>query len=539
MKILRRPDTIPLTTRLDALATAIDFAQGTLPPDVLSEAETVVDRSRQRHELSLAHTVVALAGATGSGKSSLFNALSGMDISRVGVRRPTTSEPVACVWGTVGVAPLLDWLGVPRRHQIARESVLDSGEQDEFDGLVLIDLPDYDSTHREHRGVVEHFVEMVDLFVWVLDPQKYADAALHDEYLKPLAEHRAVTLVVLNQVDRLSADELQQCLSDLRRLLVEDGLDRVPVLPVSARTGQGLGDLGDLLRGAVSRRKAVDERIAADARAAANALHEASGNGEPGSVGSATRRDLIDALVGAAGVDAVADAVEHAYAERSQEQAGWPVYRWIRRRRPDPAGRLGLDHSPPSELVSSSVPAPTPVQRAPAESAVRTLGDAAAGSAAGPWRNRIRDAAAASSDELPDALDQAVVSTDLQLDASPVWWRLTNAVQWLAFGAAAVGLLWLLVSTGASFFERDFGAFEVRGLPVSVVLLVGGVVVGLIIAAIARWAGRHGAHRRADQVRKSLRAAITSTADEVVMAPVEAELDRYRGFVRALTAARS
>src|SRR5690625_1159100 len=203
MKVLRRSDTIPLTSRLDALSNAIDLAEGTLPADVLTEASDVVDRSRERHELSMAHTVVALAGATGSGKSSLFNALSGMDISRVGVRRPTTSEPVACVWGTVGVAPLLDWLGVPRRHQIARESVLDSGEQDELDGLVLIYLPDYDSTHREHRDVVEHFVEMVDLFVWVLDPQKYADAALHDQYLKPLAEHRAVTLVVLNQVDRL------------------------------------------------------------------------------------------------------------------------------------------------------------------------------------------------------------------------------------------------------------------------------------------------------------------------------------------------
>ena len=42
------------------------------------------------------------------------------------------------------------------------------------------------------------------MLVWVLDPQKYADAAVHDRYLRPLAGHGEVMLVVLNQVDRLA-----------------------------------------------------------------------------------------------------------------------------------------------------------------------------------------------------------------------------------------------------------------------------------------------------------------------------------------------
>ena len=37
--------------------------------------------------------VVALAGATGSGKSSLFNALVGEEVAQAGTRRPTTSTP--------------------------------------------------------------------------------------------------------------------------------------------------------------------------------------------------------------------------------------------------------------------------------------------------------------------------------------------------------------------------------------------------------------------------------------------------------------
>ena len=56
-------------------------------------------RAGERLGHGVEHTVVALAGATGSGKSSLFNALAGADLSTVGVRRPTTSVTSACAWG--------------------------------------------------------------------------------------------------------------------------------------------------------------------------------------------------------------------------------------------------------------------------------------------------------------------------------------------------------------------------------------------------------------------------------------------------------
>lgn len=46
-------------------------------------------------------------------------------------------------------------------------------------------------------------VGLVDVHVWELDPQKYADAAVHSDFLTPLALHEAVALVVLNQIDRL------------------------------------------------------------------------------------------------------------------------------------------------------------------------------------------------------------------------------------------------------------------------------------------------------------------------------------------------
>lgn len=538
MKLLRRPERAGLPGRLDALAQAAQLANGRLSDKLLEPVHIVLDRAGQRRRLSVDHTVVALAGATGSGKSSLFNVVSGMQFSRVGVRRPTTAEPIACVWGTQGVGPLLDWLSVPRHHRIARESVLDSGAEDELDGLVLLDLPDHDSTERAHRASVDRLVEMVDLFVWVLDPQKYADAVLHERYLRPLATHRGVMVVVLNQIDRLAPADVEACVDDLQRLLADDGLGKVPVVPVSARTGQGVEEFRELLRRAVAKRRAAGERISADVRAAAARLSEASGKGLPGEITGHDRAHLVDALSDAAGVGIVATAVGRSYLARARAATGWPPTRWVGRLRADPIRRLGLGRTGVEpELIRTSLPEPTPVQRARADSAVRALGDSAAGAAPGPWRESIRDAASASAAQLPDVLDQAVVSTDLEVARRPTWWGVAGAIQWIALVIAAVGALWLIALAASSFLQFDVPTPDVGALPVPTMLLIGGVVIGLVVALVSLIAARSGGRRRAAAVRRQLRDVVDRVASDVVIEPVDAELERYRSFRAALESA--
>jgi GTP-binding protein EngB required for normal cell division len=230
---------------------------------LLDDAETVLKRAGERLRLSSSHTVIALAGGTGSGKSTLFNALSGATFSPPGVTRPMTRHVHACVWGMQGAPPLLDWLGVQRRHRYARASVLDSGESD-LDGLILLDLPDHDSVVTASMAAVDRLSKLADMVIWVLDPQKYADAAVHNRYLIPLAGHAAVFTVVLNQIDTLPPEQARDCEDDLRRLLDAEGLPDTPVLPVSARTGEGLGELHALLIETVRTNRTVTDRIAAD-----------------------------------------------------------------------------------------------------------------------------------------------------------------------------------------------------------------------------------------------------------------------------------
>jgi GTP-binding protein EngB required for normal cell division len=250
-------------------------------PELLAEAETLLRRSGERMRMSASHTVVALAGGTGSGKSSLFNALAGASFSPAGVMRPTTKHSHACVWGMEGAAPLLDWLSVQRRHRYARASALDEGEAS-LTGLLLLDLPDHDSVVTGSAAMVDRLVKLVDMLVWVLDPLKYADAAVHRRYLVPLAGHAAVILVVLNQVDTLSPDQAADCEADLRRLLDAEGLTETSVLVTSALTGAGLDELRLSLASTVAARRASIDRITADIDALLERFAVYSGDPLPG-----------------------------------------------------------------------------------------------------------------------------------------------------------------------------------------------------------------------------------------------------------------
>jgi hypothetical protein len=155
-----------IAQRLEGLRSAVEHGRGRLDAGLVDEADALVRRAGDRLQLSGDHTVVALAGATGSGKSSMFNAITGLDLAAVGVRRPTTSWTLACAWGTEGGGEMLDWLGVPKRHQVSRDSLLDGPREDrDLDGLVLLDLPDHDSTEVAHHVEVDRLVELADMLV--------------------------------------------------------------------------------------------------------------------------------------------------------------------------------------------------------------------------------------------------------------------------------------------------------------------------------------------------------------------------------------
>ena len=522
-----------LVDHLRALGEAVELCEDRVDSGALAEARRVVDQADRRLAISGSATVVALAGATGSGKSSIFNALSGTELATVGVRRPTTAHALACSWGEESAEELLDWLQIPRRHALTADPALDAA----LDGLVLLDLPDHDSTELDHRMEVDRLVRLVDEFIWVVDPQKYADAAIHDRYLKPLAQHADVMMIILNQVDKLTSSQREQCLSDLQRLLNSEGLGKVPVMAVSAATGEGIEALRETLARQVAEKQAAARRLAADVSVAAARLSTASGTTKVTPVARPSTDRLTTQVAIAAGVPVVTEAVGKAWRLRGGLATGWPVLAWIAKFKPDPLRRLHLDRLgvgrrhkeiDPAGVGRTSLPATSGVQKARVDTAVRTLADEAAQGLTRGWADAIKQAARSSEDALPDRVDRAIATTDLDLAQHRRWWQLVRVLQWLLVAAVVAGLGWLGVSFLLVYLQLPpLPEVTWWGLPAPTVLVVGGVLAGLLLAGLARIFVEVGARRRISQARQSLRAAIARVTGELVIDPVKAEQDRY------------
>jgi GTP-binding protein EngB required for normal cell division len=529
-------ETSTLQQRLEALAEARELAGDRLPEQELAPVLRVLDRASVRRSLSADHTVVGFFGATGGGKSSLFNAVTGGQIAVAAARRPTTAEPLAGIRTPEGSGPLLDWLEVNQRHVLP-----DDGAADSPPGLILLDLPDFDSVAAEHRRIVERLVGQVDVLVWVLDPQKYADAALHNGFLRPLASHEAVTMVVLNQIDRLAADEVEPVLASLREVLAADGLPKVQIHPVSAVTGAGVEGLRAAIGEVVRQRRAGTDRLLADVAAGADALAGAAADSDLPAPSKEARRRLANALSSAAGVERVAETVGRSYRRQSHRHTGWPLTRWLGRLRRDPLKRLNLDRKDIDPALSrSSLPTPGPAQRARSEAALREFADAAARGAPEAWRTSIRRAARSRADVLPDALDQALAHTDLGSGRKSWWWPLVGLLQWISLAAALAGALWLLGLAVLGYLQFQVPpAPRVEGFPVPTLLLVAGVLLGVLLALLSAAVARAVAGSRTATARRRLRAGVDDVAQTLVVGPVAEEVERCNRFSRAVAAARN
>ncbi|MEI2777647.1 MAG: GTPase [Tetrasphaera sp.] len=532
-----------LRAHADALDQALQSGGGDLDPTKAGEARAVLTKVTERGRHSASHTVVAFAGATGSGKSSLFNAVVGANIATIGARRPTTSTPTAAIWGAEPAGDLLDWLEVGARHHVAD----DAGSP--LEGLVLLDLPDFDSRESANRAEAERVLERVDVFVWVTDPQKYADARLHDDYVAAMRHYDAVTLVVLNQADRLTESQLAQCLADLKRLLERDGLVKAQVLATSARTKLGVPELRARLAAAVEGANAARTRLDADVRTSADQLRTDVADSEVG-VSEETTRALIDALGRAAGIPAVVDAVARDYRREAIAATGWPFTRWLVKLRPAPLRRLRLEpgERPPAEITDadirrsvgrSSLPVATPAARAAVDLAARRLADTAAAGLPRRWAETIAAAALPRQDRLADDLDQAIMTTPLR-GHRPLWWAVFRFLQFLGALAVVAGLIWLLVIMAFGWLQLpDLPLPHLGPFALPFVLLAGGLLLGWLLALLSRWLAGVGARRHARRAERRLHAAIEQVVAAVILDPVRAVLARHRATRERLDAART
>jgi GTP-binding protein EngB required for normal cell division len=505
-----------LERRIDRLAAAAAAVRGIGLVDEADLADEVVERAGRRAGFPGSTYVLALAGGTGVGKSSLLNALAGHTVSAVRAIRPTTDAPIAWLADDRRdeLAGLLSWLGV--RH------VTTHAEPD-LAGVALLDLPDVDSVRTEHRALVDELLPRIDAIAWVVDPEKYDDERLHG-YLRTLVPHAGRLRFILNKVDRLSASQREDLVSDVRRRLGESGIADARIVAVSAINGDGVGELRAQLAAEAGAKELVTEKLATDVREAQARLARSVGL-EPGSapaplIDESRRTATIHAAV--AGALAVVDPagvarqMQNAVLGRARRTGGSLLGRvlallgWL-------TGQSGRQGDPVAYLRGwrgrgSLARAVNPIHAA--------LVEAARGVPAAS-RRAVLEALGADGAEaaIGRALDDAArdAATDLRVPGS-VLWPAIGAIQLVVGAAFAFAVAWyvtLFLSQG----NVPVSTVELPGLgpvPLPLMLLVGSILVsavlGLILSLHAGWIGRRAGRRVAARVSAAVAAAVEDQA---------------------------
>ena len=153
--------------------------------------------------------VVATFGGTGTGKSTLVNALVGREVSQSGRQRPTTTRPVLIAHPDTDLESLQ--LPLDQFELTAVDSAI-------LRDIVVVDCPDPDTSESEVAGsntaILRSMLPHCDVLLYVSTQQKYRSARVLDELSDAATGCRLVFVQSHADVDSDIRDDWRERLCD-------------------------------------------------------------------------------------------------------------------------------------------------------------------------------------------------------------------------------------------------------------------------------------------------------------------------------------
>jgi uncharacterized integral membrane protein len=253
-----------------------------------------------------------------------------------------------------------------------------------------------------------------------------------------------------------------------------------------------------------------------------------------GRVPAESSEQLTEAFSRAAGVSAVADALDSARELRAVDYVGWPVA-WL-------ADRIASGRDPVRKVrlgklwadLRSMSAGPSGAQQADIDKALTKLADEVGPPLPKPWSQTVRAAVRSRAEEIPAALGTVMGESLPPEDKIMPWWRVIGALQGLLLGCVIVSLAWILALLVFGVFHvvssppRLFG--DASLLPWIVVMIAAFLILGWLIASGCMNIVRAAAEREREQVQQAMRTRIAAVARDMVVIPTEQELAEFGRF---------
>jgi hypothetical protein len=233
--------------RIDALKERLaEWAAQPVEWEPLRPAQSLVHRLLERLEpLRLrweAPLVVATFGGTGTGKSSLVNALVGDEVTPSGKERPTTRRPILLAHTDADLKscqiPLDDVDLIRRDLPLLRD-------------ILLLDCPDPDTSETDgettNLGRLHELLPLCDVLLYVSTQQKYRSAKVGDELGKAAESCRLVFIQTHADLDSDIRDDWRTQLEPHYRIADMFFVDSRQALAEQRSGQQPTGEFGRLL----------------------------------------------------------------------------------------------------------------------------------------------------------------------------------------------------------------------------------------------------------------------------------------------------
>ncbi len=371
-------------------------------------------------------------------------------------------------------------------------------------------------------------LDRVDAVLWVSDPEKYADAVLHDRYLRRWMPRLGRQAFALNKTDRLTDDDIRRLRDDLQARLSGDGAAAMPILATSA-----IGDVSALrswLADGIAAKEIVARRLVAAGQAAVADLVRGAGLDAAAApaplVGDRERERATTAAAAAVlrvvDLDGLRGQAVAATQAVARGRGGGPM--GILRSLVDRGtGTQGRSADPEGYLLrwrerGTLAPAAAPVRD------LVTTSLAALPATARPGLASLADTDAITA-RLTTATDRVITGPAGRFGTptSRVW-PLIGIGQLLAVAGIIAGAIWI-VALWASGGNAPTATVELPLLgpvPTPAVLIVGGLFGTFLLGRLLRWHAARLGSTWAARLSSDIRAGVGTAVGATALAPLEA-----------------